>query len=222
MSNCRKLWESVHGTIPDGHEVHHIVPKYADGKDVIDNLMLVTPKHHMRLHLERYHELGDFRDLCAYHMIGYNFSEAHKISSAAGGRIGGKIVYENKVGIFRSSEDRRKWASAAGKIGGKLQAERGEGFHKHKTDPELHRSWASKGGKKAFENDPERHRQMSIRGGKKGGIGNKGFIWINDGNKSFKYTKKQQEAQSIDEYLKHNPHIHRGRITCQKLNQSKN
>lgn len=48
--------------------------------------------------------------------------------------------------------------------------------------------------------------------GKVGGAGNKGYMWINDGIKSFKYTKKDQYHISLDEYLSKNPNIKKGRL----------
>jgi hypothetical protein len=211
MSNAKKIYESVFGKIPDGYEIHHILPKHAGGTDDIENLIAVSPYEHAQLHLERYEKHGDFRDLCAYYMIGYNFSEAHKISSSEGGKIGGKIVRSKQVGIFRSEEDRKIWASMGGKIGGKIQAEMGLGFHQYKNNPKLHKEWASKGGKNSgqFQN-----KEFQSEMGKRGGVKNKGFIWINDGSKSFKYTKKMQDEMSLEEFLKNNSNIRKGRLNA--------
>jgi hypothetical protein len=212
--SVRKLYEEHHGIVLDENiEVHHIIPKHEGGTDEMSNLVALSKEKHAKLHLERYQKYGNFRDLCAYHMIGYNFTEAHKISSSHGGKIGGKKVYEQSIGIFRSKEDRRIWASLGGKIGGKVQAELGLGYHKYKTDPDLHRKWSSLGGKASgmFQN-----KDFQSEMGKRGGKNNKGYIWINDGNKSFKYTSNQQQIEDIDSYLSKNPHIKIGRIKCQK------
>jgi hypothetical protein len=208
--NIRKLYEEHHGVVlTDNMEVHHIVPRHEGGSDDIENLVALTKQEHALTHLLRYEETGNFRDLCAYYMIGYNFTEAHKVSSSEGGKIGGKKVYENKVGIFRSEEDRKLWASLGGKVGGKKQAELGLGFHTYKNNPELHIQNSSKGGKTSgvFQN-----KNFQSEMGKRGGIKNKGFIWINDGIKNFKYTKKQQDILTIEQYLEENPKYKLGRL----------
>lgn len=205
--NLREKYEKHHNIVLGDMEIHHIIPRHDGGTDSIENLIAVSKEEHAKLHLERYEKFGDFRDLCAYHMIGYNFTEAHSISSSEGGKIGGKKVYESKIGIFRNEKERTIWASKGGKIGGKIQAEKGLGFHKYKSDPELHREWSSKGGKVSgqFQN-----KEFQSEMGKRGGIKNKGFIWINDGKKSYKYTKKQQNEKSIEEFLKENSDYKRG------------
>lgn len=205
----RKKYEKHYNIVLKDMELHHIIPKHAGGTDDIENLIAVTKEEHAQLHLNRYEEFGDFRDLCAYHMIGYNFSEAHYISSSNGGKIGGKKAYEQRIGIFRNEDERKIWASMGGKIGGKVQAEQGLGFHKYKTDPELHRQWSSKGGKASgqFQN-----KAFQSEMGKRGGIKNKGFVWINDGIKAIKYTKKQQQIKTVKDFLIENPQYRLGRL----------
>lgn len=208
--NIRKLYEEHHGIVlTDDVEVHHIVPRHEGGTDDIDNLVALTKEEHALAHLRRYEETGNFRDLCAYHMIGYNFTKAHKVSSSEGGKIGGKKVYENGTGIFRSEEDRKQWASMGGKVGGKKQAELGLGWHTYKSNPELHRQKASKGGKASgvFQN-----KEFQSEMGRRGGSNNKGFVWINDGKRSFKYTARQQKELSLDAFLQNNPQIKVGRL----------
>lgn len=131
-----------------------------------------------------------------------------KISSKAG-KVGGSIVKNKKIGIFRSEKERRHWASLGGKIGGKAQAERGLGFHLYKNNPELHRKNSSKGGliSGQFQN-----KMFQSEMGKRGGLKNKGFVWITDGERSFKYTVKQQEKLSIESFLKLNDQFRKGRI----------
>lgn len=208
--SLRKLYEEYHNIVlTDDMEVHHIVPRHEGGTDDINNLVALTKEEHALAHLRRYEETGNFRDLCAYHMIGYNFTEAHKVSSSEGGKKGGKKVYETGAGIFRSEEDRKQWASMGGKIGGKKQAELGLGYHLYKSDPNKHRQNSSKGGKTSsmFQN-----KEFQAEMGRRGGSNNKGFVWINDGKRSFKYTAKQQKQQSLEDYLKYNPQIKVGRL----------
>lgn len=131
-----------------------------------------------------------------------------RINSKAG-KVGGCIVRDRKIGIFRSEEEKKIWCSMGGKVGGKIQAELGLGFHQYKNNPELHKKWSSMGGKASgMFQDKKFQSEM----GKRGGIKNKGFIWINDGNKSFKYTKRQQEIISIDQFLLENKKFKRGMI----------
>ena len=211
MSNARRLYERINGKIPSGYEVHHVLPTFAGGKDEIGNLIIVTKEEHMSMHYERWQKFGDFRDLCAYYMIGYNFTEAHKISSSQGGKIGGNIVKEKRIGILVDDDGlRRKWASMGGKVGGKVQKEKGIGIHG--ATKEQNKIWASMGGKKGAFTDPSIQSEL----GKRGGVKNKGFIWVNDGVKSFKYTKKMQEEKSIEDFLKENTNVKRGRLKCRK------
>ena len=215
MTKLRELYEDHHKISIEGKEIHHIIPRHSGGTDVIDNLIALSPEEHSKAHLIRYKELGDFRDLCAYYMICYNFSEAHRISSSEGGKIGGKKVYESNVGIFRSNEERKSWAAMGGQAGSRSQIKNKIGIHGQSREERL--KLASIGGKKSFINDPERHRKMSIRAGKIGGKGNKGFIWINDGRKKIKYTKKMQEITPIEEYLEKNPTIKKGTKLYDKI-----
>lgn len=133
------------------------------------------------------------------------------------GKIGGSVVYARKIGIFRDEKERKKWASMGGKIGGKRQADLGLGFHQYKNNPELHKKWSSMGGKKSgvFANSI-----YQSEFGKRGGIKNKGFIWINDGVKSYKYTKKQQTEKSLEQFLVENPNYKKGRVNAKnKINK---
>lgn len=131
-----------------------------------------------------------------------------RINSKAG-KVGGSIVRDKQIGIFRSEEERKEWASIGGKVGGKVQAELGLGFHQYKNNPELHKEWASKGGKSSgqFQN-----KTFQSEMGKRGGIKNKGFVWINDGTKSYKYTKKQQDQVSVEQFLLENTQFAKGRL----------
>lgn len=53
--------------------------------------------------------------------------------------------------------------------------------------------------------------QQSLRG-QKGGPKNKGFIWYNDGSKTYKYTKIQQLELDFDTFIKNNKNFKKGRI----------
>lgn len=203
--NCRKIWEDAGRTVPAGCELHHILPKRFGGEDVLENLEAVTKEQHKERHMELYKKYGDFRDLCAYHMIGYNFTEAHKISSSNGGKIGGKKVYETGVGIFRSDEDRRVWAAAAGKVGGTVQRDKKLGIHG--LSEEQRKANSSKAGKVGSFTMPH----IQSANGKKGGPKNKGFVWVTNGTETIKYSQKLQKEKSVEQFLIDNPTYRRGR-----------
>jgi hypothetical protein len=204
-ADTHKIWNKVNGPVPDGHEIHHIIPKHAGGEDIVENLEAVTPTQHAERHLTRYKETGDFRDLCAYYMIGYNFTEAHRISSSNGGKVGGKKVYNTGVGIFRSEADRKVWASMGGKVGGIVQRDNKLGIHG--LSEEQRKANSSAAGKKG--SFTMSHIQSA--NGKKGGVKNKGFVWLTDGSTSIKYSSKLQQEKSVEQFLLENPTFKRGR-----------
>lgn len=207
--NCRRLYEKHHGVVlPEDVEVHHIIPAYEGGLDEIANLIAITKEEHKQIHLDRYNETGNFRELCSHHMIGYNFTEAHKVSSSEGGKSGGKKVKELGTGICsKDTELRKKWASLGGKVGGKVQHEQGLGIHAQTREERL--EFASMGGKKGAFTQPKWQSEF----GKRGGVKNKGFVWLTDGTINIKYTKIQQEAKSSSEFITENPTFRLGRTT---------
>lgn len=208
----RNTYEKYHGiTLSDDLEVHHIIPVYAGGTDDIKNLVALTREEHKQAHLKRYEETSDFRDLCAYHMIGYNFSEAHRVSSSVGGTIGGKKVKKLGVGICTTNKKlRAEWASKGGKVGGRVQKEKKLGIHGLDEEQKLLNS--SKGGKSGAFTNPKIQSEL----GKRGGKGNSGFVWITDGTQQIKYTRKSQEEKTIEQFLKENPTFRLGRFEKKK------
>lgn len=205
--NVRRLFEKYHNTkLPDDVEVHHIVPVHAGGTNDPSNLIALTKNQHKQEHLERYNQTKDYRDLCAYHMIGYNFTEAHRISSSEGGKIGGKRCKELGTGICTADKSKRaEWASLGGKKGGKIQHENKLGIHAQTKEERL--ACASMGGKRGAFTKPEIQSAL----GKRGGKNNKGFVWLTDGTKNVKYSKKQQDEKSVDEFIVENPTFRIGR-----------
>lgn len=208
----RQIYERHHNiTLPPEMEVHHIVPVHAGGSDDPSNLIALTKEDHKKEHLKRYLETNDFRDLCAYHMIGYNFSEAHKVSSSEGGKLGGKKVKKLGVGICSADKKKRsEWASLGGKVGGKIQHEKRFGIHAQTKEERL--SVCSLGGKVGAFTKPDIQSSLGKRGGKK----NKGFVWLTDGTTSIKYTLKQQDHKSVEEFLKENPSFRKGKTEAKK------
>lgn len=136
--------------------------------------------------------------------------------ASKGGKVGGSIVYAKKIGIFRSDEDRKKWASDAGKIGGAKQRDLKLGIHGLSKEQRLKN--CSKGGKNGGFTNSELQRELGKRGGPK----NKGFVWLTDGITSIKYSPKMQKIKSVERFLEENPSFHKGRTLCQKLKQLKN
>lgn len=122
------------------------------------------------------------------------------------GKIGGTVVKEKKVGIFRNEKERLEWASMGGKIGAQTQIKNKIGIHGHTKEERI--KYASMGGQKSGKfRDSEFQSEM----GKRGGPANKGFIWITDGKISRKYTKKEQQEKSIEDFLSENLTYRRGR-----------
>jgi hypothetical protein len=203
----RKKYAEHYGPIPLGREIHHLLPWYAGGTDEWSNLVALTPEEHMQAHFARWKETGDFRELCSYYMIGHNFTEAHRISSSEGGKIGGQIVKRTAVGICVDDPKKRsEWASMGGKVGGKVQKEQGLGIHG--ASAEQNREWASLGGKKGAFVQSDWQKEFGRRGGPK----NKGFVWVNDKERSYKYTAKMQIEKPLEVYLNENPHLFKGRV----------
>lgn len=113
----RKLYTKNIGPIPDGFEIHHIVPIYEGGTNELSNLIAVSVEDHRKIHHERYLKNGDVRDLMAS-KIGITDTELRKEKCKLGGIIGGKIQFESKIGIHsQTKEERLKLASQGGKKG---------------------------------------------------------------------------------------------------------
>lgn len=204
MGNQRKVYEKSFGKVEEGYEIHHVVLVHSGGEDDIGNLVALTKEEHRAAHLRLFKESGNFRDLAAYHMIGYNFSEAHRITSSAGGKVGGRVTKERGNGIFyASNEDKKAWASLGGSASQKTLKERQAGpFY----DPALRMASSRKGGLASGSfKDVEAQR----RRGKKGGVKNAGSVWVNDGTKTFKF--RPSENLSLEVFLIQNPNIKIGR-----------
>ncbi len=142
------------------------------------------------------------------------------------GKVGGAIVYNRKIGIFRNEEEKREWCSMGGKVGGSVQRDAHIGIHISKENPELFKEWCSMGGKKGRfsleaimrrylcteEEAKEYLRKEQSERGKRGGIKNKGSKLYNDGITNFKYNLSQQDTLSFDEFLKQNTQFKKGMV----------
>lgn len=124
--------------------------------------------------------------------------------AAAGGKIGGKLASILKIGLAGlSSEERSRNGAIAGKKGGTKQKELRLGIHKQSKEERLEiLSYARKiqlDRKANMFIDCDREKQSER--GKKGGIKNKGFVWVNDGKKSYKFTTKMQKKETLDSFI---------------------
>lgn len=99
-----------------------------------------------------------------------------------GGKVGGSLAVKNKTGIHNLSKEQR---SLNGKRAADRQKELGVGFFSKETQSEL---------------------------GKRGGPKNKGFRWYNDGEKDYKYTKREQDHLSYEDFLQQNPQYTQDRL----------
>lgn len=201
--NVRKVYEKHFNVrLPDGIEVHHVLPIRLGGTNDVSNLIALSLEKHKQAHLDLYAKYGDYRDLCAYHLIGGNFSEAQKIAASNGGKAAAKMFKETgRPQGFQSfdAEFQRKCASDGGKIGGKKQVELGMGIHAQTKEERL--AFCSMGGKSSVEINGWKDSKVQSENGKRGGVKNKGFKWYNDGISMYKYTAKQQEIESFELFI---------------------
>jgi len=178
---------------------HHIIPKHAGGTNNDDNLIEVSVEEHFILHYKRWKEFGDLNDLFACRVLGYN-KELSPEERFLISSSGGRKAQETlrRLKVCSYYNDGKRRIS--GQMGRDKCREIGSGFYDTKLQSEL---------------------------GKKGGPKNRGFVWLNDGVFSHKYTKKQQDDKSIEDFLKENPTYRIGRIeentvTCPKCNKKGN
>jgi len=104
-----------------GLHKHHIIPKHSGGGDNEENFSYLTEREHFIVHYLLWKINHNVNDLWSAQFLRKKF--------------------------YIPKEIRRIQASKGGKIGGKKQAELGLGFHQYKNNKELHKEWASLGGK---------------------------------------------------------------------------
>jgi hypothetical protein len=118
----RKFYKDNFGNIPEGFEIHHIIPLYEGGTNDISNLIAVSIDEHRKLHYERYLKNNDIRDLMAS-KIGISSEELKKEKCKLGGKKGAQTQIENKIGIHgQTKEERLKLSSMGGKKGAFTQS----------------------------------------------------------------------------------------------------
>lgn len=183
MNKARKIYEQHYGKVPQGYEVHHIIPKHAGGTDDISNLVALTQSEHKAAHLALYEKYGRKEDLMAAYM--FTTSEMRHIKAALGGAVGGKNQLELKVGIHGLPREEQLRQIAIARA---IQEERKSNRFVYATKEE-----------------------QSSRG-KRGGPKNKGFVWVNNGTIEVKYTSVQQQEETVADFLLRKPEFKLGRL----------
>lgn len=117
----------------------------------------------------------------------------------------------SKIGIS-SSQLKLEKCRLGGKRGAETQIKNKIGIHAQTKEERL--LLASMGGKRgAFT-----QLKWQSKFGKRGGVKNKGFVWLTNGIDNIKYTKKQQELKSINQFIDENKEYRIGRtetkLTC--------
>lgn len=74
--NYRANYENEFGAIPKGWHIHHIVAKFRDGDDSLDNLIAVSPMKHFCMHYGDWVRMGDPADLIACHFLEKDLDKA--------------------------------------------------------------------------------------------------------------------------------------------------
>lgn len=101
--NCQKKEDIV-------YEKHHILPRFARGTDGPENLVLLTPRQHILVHLLRYLELGQTQDFRAYVLR----KATKDVDLSSHGKRVAEFYKQNDMFFFNS-----EFQSMQGKKGGK-------------------------------------------------------------------------------------------------------
>jgi len=117
----------------------------------------------------------------------------------------------SKLGIS-SSEIKKEKCRLGGRKGAETQIKKKIGIHSQTKQERL--LLASNGGKKGAFTQSKWQSEF----GKRGGVKNKGFVWLTNGIKNIKYTKKQQKLITIEQFIENNKEYRIGRtetkLTC--------
>lgn len=202
--NAKKIYERHHGVkVPDGYQIHHVLPIRLGGTDDIDNLSALAHDEHAEAHMELYQKYGDVGDLCAYYLIKGMKEQANLAAASAGGKAAAAAFKKRgQLQGFQAfdSDFQKEVASMGGKVGGAKQRDLGLGIHAQ--TPEERKLLSSVGGAKGCLKNGWKESVVQSENGKRGGPKNKGFRWVNDGIKSYKLTAREQETESLEKHLK--------------------
>lgn len=114
------------------YEIHHIIPKYMNGSNNIDNLIKLTYRQHILAHLLLWRKYNNNEDLCAYKLMkGLNSNRKSEISKMIGeNHKKSGHIYElgkrNKETNWINNIKTKESLSKGGKIAGKIAKETGQ------------------------------------------------------------------------------------------------
>lgn len=162
---------------------HHIIPKHMGGTDDTSNIMELTIEEHAQSHKTLYEEFGKKEDYIAWKGLEGSIGLEEIISLSCS--IGGKKGVATLRQMKKCAFFNEGLRYIIGEKGRRMAKEKGVGFY----DSDL---------------------QSAL--GKRGGPKNKGFIWLNDGNINLKYSPKMRAKTSVEQFLKENPNLKRGRL----------
>lgn len=153
------------------------------GTDDPSNIIELSIEDHAKAHKELYEKFGKQEDWLAWKCLEGSITKEELIFTKCS--IAGKLGAEKLKLLKICSFYNQEFRLKAGEKGREVSKEKKSGFY----DPKL----------------------QSVLG-KRGGPKNLGFIWINDGTISIKYTKKMQNEKSVDDFIKDNPNFSIGRL----------
>lgn len=194
---ARKVYEESFGEIPEGFHIHHITPVHLGGETVPENLVAFSVQDHFLAHYSRWKRYGSYSDLVACNLLKNNHlsltAEERRVLASKGGTAAQKTLKRRQISAYYDPSLRKEISSRGGKNG------------------RFSKEWYVRNGYTTESEIKEAIRKDQSDRGKKGGKGNIGFVWLTDGSKNVKYTTKQQNELSIDDFLKENPSFRRGR-----------
>jgi G3E family GTPase len=203
----RDIYKNAGNIIPTGYHIHHIIPTFEKGKDVLDNLICISKEDHKQIHLDRYNEFGDSRDYCAYVILDKGIQaldpEMRKVACSNGGLQGSKIQKEKQIGAYFDPILKREISSKGGKRGAWTQSEWQREFGRRGGPKNKGFIWYNDGissfkyTKKMQEVKPFeeflKDNPQFISGRT---IKTKGRIWVNDGHKNY-FIFKEDFNESV-------------------------
>ena len=113
LKSLRCRWQETAFTT--GYELHHIIPRHADGCDASWNLIPLTIVDHQLAHRLLYETYGSARDRCALNFRKGRCSVAFTLRA----KLGHDAQRKARLGFFNPDQQRQ-----SGKVGGKVQTAR--------------------------------------------------------------------------------------------------
>lgn len=163
--------------------IHHILPRHMGGTNEPSNLIELSVEEHALAHKKLWEEYGKLEDYIAWKGLEGTIGKEEMVQLKCS--LGGKKGVEKLKELKICSfynDELRKKAAEKGRM---VAKENQTGFYDKELQSDL---------------------------GKRGGPKNKGFVWVNDGSVSIKYSPKMQKNKSIEQFLVENPTFSLGRI----------